>query len=55
MHQNSFLNETVKNLETGLQKYKNDNNLKAFSQEIKTHFGNIFNESQIKSLADNAS
>ena len=49
---NSFLNETVKNLETGLQKYKNDNNLKAFSQEIKTHFGNIFNESQIKSLAD---
>ena len=49
---NIFLNETIKNLESGLQKYKNDNNLKNFSQEIKTHFGNIFNESQIKSFSD---
>ena len=32
---NIFLNETIKNLESGLQKYKNDNNLKNFSQKLK--------------------
>ena len=44
----SFLKEITKNFEQISEKYKNDNNLKTFSGEIKQSFGNIFNEDEIK-------
>jgi len=47
----SFLKEITKNFEQISEKYKNDNNLKTFSGEIKQSFGNIFNEDEIKSFS----
>ncbi|MDP6157200.1 MAG: preprotein translocase subunit SecA, partial [Candidatus Thermoplasmatota archaeon] len=39
------------NLERTHENYKNNNDLKIFSNEIKINFGNIFNESQIETFA----
>ncbi len=47
----SFLEETKKNSEKALENYKNTNDLKAFSNEIKINFGNIFTENQISDFS----
>jgi preprotein translocase subunit SecA len=47
----SFLTEINNNLERTHENYKNNNDLKIFSNEIKINFGNIFNESQIETFA----
>ena len=43
----SFVNEINKNMENALENYKNNNDLKIFSNELKTNFGNIFQEKEI--------
>ena len=48
---NSFIDEITKNMESALENYKNSNNLKIFSSEVKTNFGNVFQQSQIESFA----
>ena len=47
----SFLTEINNNLEKTHENYKNNNDLKIFSSEVKINFGNIFNESQIETFA----
>ena len=47
----SFLTEINNNLEKTQENYKNNNDLKIFSNEVKINFGNIFNESQIETFA----
>ncbi len=47
----SFLTEINNNLERTHENYKNNNDLKIFSNEVKINFGNIFNESQIETFA----
>ena len=47
----SFLKEAKENAKTALENYKNNNDLKIFSKEIKTNFGNIFTEDQIKDFS----
>ncbi len=47
----SFLNETKESGKTALENYKNNNDLKVFSKQIKTNFGNIFSEDQIKNFS----
>ena len=47
----SFLTEINNNLEKTQENYKNNNDLKIFSNEFKINFGNIFNESQIETFA----
>ena len=47
----SFLTEINNNLERTHENYKNNNDLKIFSNEVKINFGNIFNESQIGTFA----
>ena len=47
----SFLTEINNNLERTHENYKNSNDLKIFSNEVKINFGNIFNESQIEIFA----
>jgi len=47
----SFLTEINNNLERTHENYKNYNDLKIFSNEVKINFGNIFNESQIETFA----
>jgi len=47
----SFLTEINNNLERTHENYKNSNDLKTFSNEVKINFGNIFNESQIETFA----
>ncbi len=47
----SFLKEAKENAKTALENYKNNNDLKIFSKEIKTNFGNIFPEDQIKDFS----
>ena len=46
----SFLTEINNNLERTHENYKNSNDLKIFSNEVKINFGNIFNKSQIESF-----
>jgi preprotein translocase subunit SecA len=46
----SFLTEINNNLERTQENYKNSNDLKIFSNEVKINFGNIFNESQIETF-----
>ena len=46
----SFLTEINNNLEKTHENYKNSNDLKIFSNEVKINFGNIFNKSQIESF-----
>ena len=48
----SFLNEIKESGKTALENYKNNNDLKVFSKEIKTNFGNIFSEDQIKNFSN---
>ena len=47
----SFLTEINNNLEKTHENYKNSNDLKIFSNEVKINFGNIFNENQIETFA----
>ncbi len=47
----SFINEINKNMESALQSYKNNNDLKAFSNQLKTNFGSIFQENAVESFA----
>ena len=44
----SFLEEVNINLKNSLEIYKKDNNLKSFSSNFKTNFGNIFNSDDIE-------
>ncbi len=46
----SFLNEIKESGKTALENFKNNNDFKIFSNEIKTNFGNIFTEDQIKNF-----
>ena len=48
----SFLNEIKESGKTALENYKNNNDLKVFSKQIKTNFGNIFSEDQIKNFSN---
>ncbi len=48
----SFLNEIKESGKTALENYKNSNDLKVFSKQIKTNFGNIFSEDQIKNFSN---
>ncbi len=48
----SFLTEINNNLERTHENYKNSNDLKTFSNEVKINFGNIFNENQIETFAE---
>ena len=47
----SFLDEINENIAKALENYKNNNDIKVFSNEIKTNFGNIFKENQIEDFA----
>ena len=47
----SFINEINKNMETTLQNYKNNNDLKEFSNQLKTNFGNIFQKNEIEAFS----
>ena len=48
----SFLNEIKESGKIALENFKNNNDLKVFSNEIKTNFGNIFSEDQIKNFSN---
>ena len=48
---NDFLSEINENLGKALENFKNDNDLKIFSNAVKNNFGNIFQEDQIESFA----
>ncbi len=47
----SFLDEINENIAKAIENYKNNNDIKVFSNEIKTNFGNIFQENQIEDFA----
>jgi len=47
----SFLNEINKNLESVHQNFNQNNDLKAFSNEIKANYGNVFDEKKIESFS----
>ena len=47
----SFINEINKNIETALENYKNNNDLKVFSNEVKTNFGNVFQQNEIETFS----
>ncbi len=47
----SFLEEIVKNVERSLEIYKKDSDLKKFSNNVKTNFGNIFNSNEIDNFS----
>ncbi len=47
----SFLNEINKNLESAHQNFNQNNDLKAFSNEIKANYGNVFDEKKIESFS----
>ena len=47
----SFLNEINKNLELVHQNFTKNNNLKTFSNEIKTNYGNAFDDRNIEKLS----
>ena len=47
----SFMDEINQNIEKALENYKNNNDLKVFSNEVKTNFGGIFQEEEIKAFA----
>ncbi len=46
----SFLKEINENMENALENYKSSNDLKNFSNEVKTNFGNIFQKDQIEAF-----
>ena len=47
----SFMSEINQNIENTLETYKNNNDLKMFSNEIKTIFGSVFQEKEIEDFA----
>ncbi len=47
----SFMSEINQNIENTLETYKNNNDLKMFSNEIKTIFGSVFHEKEIEDFA----
>ena len=47
----SFMSEINQNIENTLETYKNNNDLKMFSNEIKTIFGGVFQEKEIEDFA----
>ena len=47
----SFISEINQNIENTLETYKNNNDLKMFSNEIKTIFGSVFQEKEIEDFA----
>jgi len=47
----SFLNEINKNLESAHQNFNQNSDLKAFSNEIKANYGNVFDEKKIESFS----
>ena len=48
---NSFMSEINQNIVKALQNFKNDNDMKLFSNEIKSNFGNIFSQDQIETFS----
>ena len=47
----SFMSEINQNIENTLETYKNNNDLRMFSNEIKTIFGSVFQEKEIEDFA----
>ncbi len=47
----SFISEINKNVEYAIENYKNSNDIKIFSNEIKRNFGNIFQEKEINDFS----
>ena len=47
----SFMDEINQNIERALENYKNNNDLKVFSNEVKTNFGGIFQQEEIEAFA----
>ena len=48
---NSFMSEINQNIVKALHNFKNDNDMKLFSNEIKANFGNIFLQDQIEAFS----
>jgi len=47
----SFMDEINQNIERALENYKNNNDLKVFSNEVKTNFGGVFQQEEIEAFA----
>jgi len=47
----SFMDEINQNTERAVENYKNNNDLKIFSNEVKRNFGGVFQEEEIKAFA----
>ena len=47
----SFLEEITNNLKEPIEKFKKDNDIKQFSNDVKKNFGNIFNSEEIESFS----
>ncbi len=47
----SFLDEIIDNLTEPLEKFKKDNDIKVFSNDVKKNFGNIFDSNDIESFS----
>ena len=47
----SFMDEINQNIAQALEDYKNSNDLKVFSNEVKTNFGGIFQQEEIEAFA----
>ncbi len=47
----SFINEINENIKNALENYKSSNDYKTFSNEIKTNFGNVFQQKEIEDFA----
>ena len=47
----SFMDEINQNIGRALENYKNNNDLKVFSNEVKTNFGGIFQQEEIEAFA----
>ena len=47
----SFMDEINQNIGRSLENYKNNNDLKIFSNEVKTNFGGVFQQEEIEAFA----
>ncbi len=47
----SFMDEINQNIERAVENYKNNNDLKIFSNEVKRNFGGVFQEEEVKAFA----
>tara|TARA_B100000959_G_scaffold275349_1_gene328593 strand:- start:518 stop:3055 length:2538 start_codon:yes stop_codon:yes gene_type:complete len=47
----SFMDEINQNIGRSLENYKNNNDLKVFSNEVKTNFGSVFQQEEIEAFA----